>query len=422
MSSRFRTIVFWLHLVSGLVVGAVVLVMSLTGVLLMYEQQITEWADRGYRSTPPPGAQPLPVETLLAKVAAQKPGAAPSSFTMQSDPAAPASVRLGRDTVYLNPYTGEILGGGSAKTRAFFRAVTDWHRWLAAGDENRSKGKAVTGAANLAFLFLVVSGLYLWMPRKWSWRQVRNVTWFRRGLSWKARDFNWHNVIGFWMAIPLFFIVLSAVLISYPWANDVLYRLVGEEPPVRREGGREARGPERPRGEGGAPRGGERGGEGRAARSEGRTEEKAEVKLDGLNQLWARAESQVPDWKTLSLRLPEDAGDPVTFTINQGGRGRVDLRAQLTLERESGEVEKWEPYASQSLGRKLRSWARWVHTGEAGGIAGQTLAGLASAGGVVLVWTGVALAWRRLVPKRRKRAVPEEAGEEVSNAPFIHNA
>jgi uncharacterized iron-regulated membrane protein len=412
MSSRFRTIVFWLHLAAGLTVGAVVLVMSVTGVLLMYEQQIIEWANRGYRTTPPPGAKPLPIETLLARVAAENPGIAPSSFTLQSDPAAPASVRLGRErTVYLNPYTGQILGEGSAKARAFFRAVTDWHRWLGARDENRAKGRAVTGAANLAFLFLVMSGFYLWMPRKWSWRQVRNVTWFRRGLPGKARDFNWHNVIGFWMAIPLFFIVLSAVLISYPWANDVLFRLVGEEPPPRREG----RGPERPRSEGGA----QRGREGRSERAEEKTDRK-DLNLDGLNQLWARAERQVPDWQTLSLRLPEDAGDPVTFTINQGERGRPDLRAQLALERQSGEIESWEPYASQSLGRKLRTWARWLHTGEAGGIPGQTLAGLASAGGAVLVWTGVALAWRRLVPKRRKRAVPE-ASPSLESVPFIHD-
>ncbi|HEV2847016.1 MAG TPA: PepSY-associated TM helix domain-containing protein [Thermoanaerobaculia bacterium] len=406
MSSRFRTIVFWLHLAAGLTVGAVVLVMSVTGVLLMYEQQIIEWSNRGYRSAPPPEASPLPVEALIGRVVAEHPETTPSSFTMEADPAAPASVRLGRErTVYLNRYTGEILGEGSPGVRSFFHAVTDWHRWLAAGDDNRSVGRAVTGAANLAFLFLVVSGFYLWIPRKWSWRQVRNVTWFRRGLPGKARDFNWHNVIGLWMAVPLFLVVLSAVLISYPWANDVLFRLVGEEPPPRRGAG----GPERPRGGGGAQPG-----------REARSQEAAGVKLDGLDELWARAERQVPGWKTLSLRLPEDAGDPVTFTINQGGRGRVDLRAQLALDRQSGEVERWEPYASQSLGRKLRSWARWVHTGEAGGVLGQTLAGLASAGGAVLVWTGAALAWRRFVPKRRRRTVPE-ADEGLSEDSFsIH--
>jgi hypothetical protein len=38
---------------------------------------------------------------------------------------------------------------------------------------------------------------------------------------------------------------------------------------------------------------------------------------------------------------------------------------------------------------------RFAHTGEVAGIVGQTVAGLASAGGALLVWTGLALAWRR---------------------------
>jgi uncharacterized iron-regulated membrane protein len=38
---------------------------------------------------------------------------------------------------------------------------------------------------------------------------------------------------------------------------------------------------------------------------------------------------------------------------------------------------------------------RYLHTGEAFGVPGQLIAGLASVGGVLLVYTGYALAWRR---------------------------
>ena len=86
--------------------------------------------------------------------------------------------------------------------------MTDWHRWLGVQGENRTIARGVTGASNLGFLFLVVSGYYIWWPKLWTWPQLRNVTWFRRGLRSKARDFNWHNVIGFWSAIPLFIIVV----------------------------------------------------------------------------------------------------------------------------------------------------------------------------------------------------------------------
>lgn len=422
MKLPLRTAIFWIHLAVGLVLGAVILLMSVTGVLLMYERQITEWADRDNRVAPPsPGAQRLPVETLLAGVLAARPEATPASFTLQSDPAAPALVSLGRrSSLYVDPYTGRILGEGSQKVRSFFHAVTDWHRWLGAGDESRDRGKAVTGAANLGFLFLVVSGLYLWVPRKWARTQLRNVTWFRRGLSAKARDFNWHNVFGFWLAIPLFFVVASAVVISYPWAGNLLFRMVGEEPPARS-------GP--PGGPGQGP-GGQGPGEARAAggRREGggSPERRGREGFDpsalrGLDALWARAEGQVSGWQSLAVRLPDSADAPVTFTISSGHRGRPDLRSQLTLDRASGEAVKWEPFASQSLGRRVRTWTRWIHTGEAGGFLGQTLAGLASAAGAVLVWTGFALAWRRFFPKKhpnqRRRPVTEPEPEPGAASP-----
>jgi uncharacterized iron-regulated membrane protein len=296
-------------------------------------------------------------------------------------------VGLGRGrSVYVNPYTGEVLGEGSKKVHAFFRAVTDWHRWLGAREESRDAARAVTGACNLAFLFLVVSGVYLWVPRIWTRRQLRNVLWFRRGLPAKARDFNWHNVFGAWAAIPLFLVVLSGVILSYPWAGDLLFRLAGEAPPERR-------GP-----------GGERGGPADGP-----------VPLDGMGPLWAVAEQQVPGWRSLTLRLPSKADAPMTFTIYRGHRGRPDLRGQLTLDRESGQITRWEPYSSQSPGQRLRSWPRWVHTGEAGGLLGQTVAGLASAGGAMLVWTGLSLAWRRFFPgvSFRRRERHEETGFEA---------
>lgn len=394
MKLPLRTAIFWCHLAIGCTAGIIVLIMAGTGVLLMYERQIVEWAERDLRPRPPaPGAERLPVETLLENAAAFQPDANPSSLTIQADPAAAAQVSLGRErTLLVDPYSGEILGEGSPKVRAAFRRITDLHRWLGAGEDERDTGRRITGASNLAFLFLVMSGLYLWVPRKWTRPQVRNVAWFRRGLSGKARDFNWHNTIGLWVWLPLFLIVLSGVFISYPWAGDLLLRLTGEEVTPRREGS----GPGRallPQGQG---------------RDGGRREA---VPLDGLDELWVKAERKVADWQSISLRLPSDLEAPVTFTILRGGRGRPDLRAQLTLDRATGEEKTWQTYASQGFGRRVRAWMRWLHTGEAGGWAGQTIAGIASAGAAVLVWTGLALAWRRFFARKKTTA------ERPLNAP-----
>jgi uncharacterized iron-regulated membrane protein len=382
----FRSIIFWCHLVCGVFAGLVILIMSVTGVLLTYERQIIEWADtRGYDVTPSASATGeasgrLPVETLLARVAEVRPDIAPTTLTLRADPAAPAALALGRDgTIYVNPYSGAVLGNGSSSVRRFFRQVTDWHRWLGASSEHRTIGRAITGACNLAFLFLVVSGPYLWWPRKWTWRRLRTVTWFRRDLPGQARDFNWHNVIGFWSAIPLFIIVLSAVVISYPWASNLVYRVVGEEP--------QSRGPRR----GGGSRGG--------AQDEGTM---ADLEIGGFNLAWARAGRQVPDWRRITLQLSQSPREPLSFTIDSGTGGQPQKRAQLMLDRATGDVVAWEPFSSQTRGRRLRSWLRFAHTGEVFGLVGQTIAGIVSAGSALLVWTGLALAWRRFFQRPSK--------------------
>lgn len=384
----FRKILFWCHLTAGVLAGIVILIMSATGVLLTYEKQIIALADtRNYQITPPPGAARLPVETLLAKVREAQPGATLITFTLRADASAPAAIGLtsnpaarpgGGRTVFVNPYTGQVLGEGSQKVRNFFRAVTDWHRWLGAQGANRATARTITGACNLLFLFIVSSGFYLWWPRQLTRRQLRNMLWFRRGLVSKARDFNWHNVIGFWSCVPLFIIVLSGVVISYQWAGNLVYRIVGETPPAP------GRGP------------------GAAPQRNGTPAEAAT--LAGLDQAWARAEQQVPGWQSISLRLPNKADEPLNFTLDQGNGGQPHNRAQLVLDSKTGSVVRWEPFSNYSAGRRLRSILRFAHTGEVAGIFGQTLAGLVSLGGVFLVWTGLALALRRFRAWRAQRA------------------
>ncbi len=392
---RLRKIIFWCHLPVGVIAGLIILIMSVTGVLLAYERQITRWADtRSYHAAPPsPESKRLSVETLLAKLLEAQPDT-PTSFTLQADPDAPASaVFTGGRVVFINAYTGEVLGEGSRKVRGFFRVVTDWHRWLGARSESRSVARAVTGACNLGFLFLVISGFYLWWPRKWTWSQVRNVIWFKRGLPGKARDFNWHNVLGSWSVMPLFIIVLSAVTISYQWAGNLVYRITGETPPAPRATSNQ---PPSQQGQ--------------------RSEARAQIKFDGFNQLWSRAQEQVSGWQSITLRMPTSNDAPVTFTIDQGDGGQPQKRAQLTLDR-NGQITLWEPFSSYSAGRQARSFLRFAHTGEVAGIIGQTIAGIVSASAAVMVWTGLALSWRRLrewLARRRLAPAASPLAEETA--------
>jgi uncharacterized iron-regulated membrane protein len=401
---KLRTLIFWPHLIAGVTAGIVILLMSATGVLLTYERQLIAWSDSQYRSTvPASSASRLSVEEVLRTIREQHPDLTPSAVTLGSAADAPVMVAVPQRTLYFDAYSGRLLGEGSQGVRRFMSETRAWHRWIAVEGDGRPVARFITGWSNFIFLFIVVSGFYLWFPRKWTWNHVRSVLLFSRTTTSKARDFNWHNVIGVWSAVPLFIVVLTALPISFPWANALVYRAVGEEPPAAR--GREG---------GAGGREGRAGGAGREGG--GRREERAAPSLEGLNNLWSRAEQRVDGWRTINVRVPDSNRAPVVFAIDKGDGGQPQHRSTLTLDRATGEVVSYEAFGDQSLGRRLRSISRFAHTGEVLGIPGQTIAGLATAGSVVLVWTGLALAWRRWRAWLKRRASEREPISAQSSA------
>ena len=374
-----RKTVFWIHLGVGVAAAIVILMMSVTGVILTYEMQLNEWARRGYRATPAGAdAKPLPADVLLERAASASPEIEPSSISLGADRLAPAAVGFGRrQTLYVDRYTGEIRGDGDTGMRRFLRAVMYWHRWFAVSDDNRAIGRAITGAANLGFLFLVMSGFYLWWPRTWTRRSLRSSTWFRRGLGPKARDFNWHNVIGFWMAVPLLIMVFSGAMISYRWVGNLIHLAAGETPPTR--GARSAA----------------------AAPATDEPEPPGLVERVSYQSVLDRAAAESPGWRRLTVRIPETGDAPLTVQVDRGSGRQPAKWTNLTFEPSSGVLTARASGQPDSRGQRIRYWLRFAHTGEVYGIVGQTIAGIASVAATVLVWTGLALTWRRFFGARK---------------------
>jgi uncharacterized iron-regulated membrane protein len=415
---KLRTVLFWTHLTAGLVAGSVILIMSVTGALLTFQQSVLKMVERSQRYVEPPAAPAarLKLDALLDRVRQAVPDAEPTTVTFDSDPRVSASVALGqRGTVFVNPYTGDVLGSGSPRARAFYRSVTSWHRYLSVEGEHRATARAITGACNAAFLVLAITGLYLWWPRQWTWRHVSAVTLFRSGLRGKARDFNWHNVIGSWCAPILVVLTASGMVISYTWASNLVYTLTGSPRPAAAAGrgggpGGEAGG--RGGGRGGGPNRGERDRGEQAGRERAPRTPDADVGPRAtLDSRVARAERQMPTWRTMIIRLPPRPGGPVAVSMSNREYWNSYARSTLTLDGRTGADVRWEPYAATSRGQKVRGWMRFAHTGELGGLAGEAVAGAASAGGGFLAYTGVALALRRLAAWRARRRAASGARE-----------
>jgi len=400
-----------MHLTAGVTCGIVILIMCVTGLALTYEKQINAWLERSDARFVPAAQDSirLPLETLLAKVKEQKPGS-PSAIMVRSGASAPVEVSMGRaGTLYVNPYTGNVLDESQpvqpgqappTKARAFFRTMEDWHRWLGAAGPNRSTGKSIMDAGNLAFFFIVLSGLYMWFPRKLSWQHWRPSVWFRGGLSGKARDWNWHNVIGVWCWVPLVLVVGSGVIMSYAWASNLLYTTTGSPLP-----------PQPGAGKAGATKGGPGAGPGFGGFAGG-----APANWDGLDQAWAKAEQQVAGWKSIRVQGSANANAPFIFNIDRGDGTQPQLRGTLTVNRSTGTVVNWADFSSNSTGQRLRLLARFTHTGESLGVWGQTIAGIATLGGAVMVYTGIALSLRRFFAWRRRRKQQTEPESESVGA------
>ena len=374
----FRKITFWLHLISGVLAGIFIFIMCITGALLSFESNITEFTEREMRvvERPSDNAQRLSINEIVGKTLAVKPDAKILGITLQNDQTAAAIIALGRDgQLFVNPYSGAITGEGAKNWRGFFGTVENTHRWLAIPGDGRAIGKSLNDAANFLFLFLAISGVYIWFPRRLSLRHFKAALTPRWKITGKARDFNWHTVIGFWSSLALIILTLTAVVMSYGWANNLVYTLTGSDAPPQQQ-----RPPNAPNNQADAPN----------------------VSPENLDEIWTKAESYT-NWRSISLRLPITK-DAAVFTIDEAKYWNVFGRSTLTIDAKNGEISKWESYGDLNAGRQLRSWIRFTHTGETGGIVGQIIGFLACLGGAILVYTGFALAWRRFRNWKSKTA------------------
>lgn len=360
-----RRLLFWFHLVVGVAVGLMVAFLAATGATIAFEDEVIGWAERHDRIAQPAMTGCVAPSALLA-TAATATGQQPTGLTVFADAHRPAEVAFSHDTVVLmDACRGTIVDRNAGALRGFFWTVRELHHTFAFQGVRHETLRAVKSAACLAFVFLIASGLVLWVPRKMHWLQFRNAMLFRLKLHGRARDWNLHNVSGFWLGVPLLLIAMSGTIMAYPWANALLFRAAGEKLPTRQE-----RPPE------------------------------DKMPLDArhypeLNAALAAAALEAGAWTSLELRMPADHDRMVAVTADASDGARPQERTRIQVARKTAEVKRVERFADATRGRRWRLYARFLHTGELFGVAGKAVAFLAATAALVLVWTGFALSLRR---------------------------
>lgn len=144
---------------------------------------------------------------------------------------------------------GSHFGSGTALgpsgLERFFERVRDLHRWLAFPGGSERTGRRLTAAANLALLFLLLTGALLWVPWPLSRRALAANFAFPTGRGrpssplrmpgeacpraarGRARRLRLHRAIGVWALLPLAVIAATGAILSFPSLGDRLYPIVG---------------------------------------------------------------------------------------------------------------------------------------------------------------------------------------------------
>src|SRR5699024_7789697 len=228
-----------LHRWLGLTTGLVVFILSITGCLFVFHQEISGWVrhDTFFADDVPANQQTLPVNELQAKAAdALDVEHLPFGLTTYKNPGKNWSAMLykaGVDswtyfgsmevykTAYINPYTGQIEGIVNEK-KDFFQIIKGIHWSLLLATPI---GQPIVVWCTVIFLILLITGMVLWWPRKWNRagkQKSFNIKW---GSTWRRINYDLHNVLGFYFLIITLILGLTGLYWYFPSAKKGLYFL-----------------------------------------------------------------------------------------------------------------------------------------------------------------------------------------------------
>jgi uncharacterized iron-regulated membrane protein len=217
-----RRALFQVHLWSALAVGLYILMMSVTGSVLVYSNELYTAA------TPEPiiskGSGPRLTDDQLTDAARHLyPGfrVVKIGRALNLDHAVDVWLRRGDEVKQrmFDPRSGSDVGRSVPAGIWIVSKLIDLHDNLLGGPT----GRKVNGVGALALLLLAVTGLAIWWPGIKTWR--RSLT-LHRGLGWKRLTWHLHSMIGFWsLGFMLIFAVSGAYLGNPQPFQDLADRL-----------------------------------------------------------------------------------------------------------------------------------------------------------------------------------------------------
>jgi vanillate O-demethylase ferredoxin subunit len=358
-----------LHRWTGMSAGLVLLLTAVSGALLLFRPQLEPVVD-GQLLSVPGCVKHASIDRMTANAVAAYPSGRLDFIRIPASRDAgqtmpTAFVRFAdKQTVYLNPCTGAVLGQRNRYSGLFGR-IEGWHRlrFIEGG------GEIVGAAALIAAVLLIGGGLTLWWPS--THKGMRSALRFAGGMTGGARRLSLHKSVGVFAGVIIVFSALTGAPQSFKWYKNALYAVTGstakEQPPQS------------------APVAG-------AARLP-------------MDVFWQQVQQLDPDMAEAQLRYPVKKLDPIEIYMVGIDAPHPNARSYLYLDAYSGKVLAFKPYRSSSAGHKLYYWILSAHNGLIGGIVAKLLLLIGCLAVPVLAYTGISTFVRRSLGRRSSERI-----------------
>lgn len=450
--SLFKRIMAWLHLWLGLASGIIVVIVSLTGCIYVFENEIKDFIEDWRFVKPQEKAFLLPSQlvsiadkkmkdkkatsvTFGAKDEAaivgyfvekkeeggrgekgeQKRGSrkkdlaqnqekAKSELKTQAKSSGKEKEKKGKGrrngtfiSVYMNPYTGEILNVKTfsrGESPDFFRWILNGHRalWLP-----YEIGRPIVGVAVLIFVVLLISGIVLWWPTKWIKSIIDKSFKIKWDASFKRVNYDMHNVFGFYSCIFLFFIAVTGLVWSFGWWSKSLYWVTsGGKPLVENR--------ESPKSD---------------------TTHVKEFNITTADKVLLNLRKENPQAAGILISIPAKPADPIGAFVYKQRHTFYNMDRysfdQQTLKEISIKTPFSGKYVEANIPDKIRRMNYDIHVGSVLGLTGKIIAFLASLISASLPITGFIIWWGKQKFGKKKPAAKTTVAAKAIPAPKLKN-
>ncbi len=220
---RIKKLMGKIHLILGLASSLVVFIVAITGAIWAFESEISDLLQpyRKVAAREQAFVQPSQLKVLAQpyfkkqhidgiEYAGKNRAAIVRSWKKQGDRYIPTSA-------YFNPYDGTLLK--IKQGRGFFDIVIDLHINLLLGNV----GREIVDYATLIFVVMLISGIVLWWPKNRKARSQRFRFDWKNSTKWRRKNYDLHNVLGFYASWIAIFIALTGLAWGFDWVNKAIY-------------------------------------------------------------------------------------------------------------------------------------------------------------------------------------------------------